>query len=367
MRSLGYQTVLHFYVDYPGYSTGIPQFLLDEGLQTFTYGDLKNNGKSICPDYRDQRIVQAFTAFLIALGARYDGDPRIASIVPGLYGFRGDWQVGQHSSWEMFPFDKDLLVSTMERSFKKTMLQLRHPSDSADHDLIRKFGLYDAAFVELTLGSHAWNFWQQVQSSDMTDLWQTQPMTAGLSPLGFDKTGVFTDKATTEGKKVLECIRTTHLSWLVAPDIFDAKGMPSPMKKDDVLKADRLTGYQLSVSAVSLSPDAQNDLAVEVRLENHGIAPFYGRWPMEISTVDSKGHLGSRVIEHWPLATILPGSSHVFSAKLANAGGIDGAHLLMRIVTPLPGMRPVRFANISQDATLDGWLTLANIRPKAHK
>jgi hypothetical protein len=364
VSAVGYQGILHFYVDYPGYSTGIPQFLLDEGLQTFSYSDLQNNGKSICPDYRDQRIVQAFNTFLIALASRYDGDPRIAFLVPGLYGFRGDWQIEKHSEWEMFPFDRDLLVSTMAHSFKKTVLQLRHPGDSSNQTLVRNFGLYDSSFVGLTLGGHPWNFWTQVQQANMASLWETRPMGGGLSALWFGKTGVFTDKPTAAGKQVLACIRTTHLSWQVAPTFFDSKGLPSNVKKDDLMKAARLMGYQLSVPSVSIVPDAKDGLNVSVKIENHGIAPFYGKWPVEIGLVNAKGELTSRVTESWPLDTILPGDTRLFGVRIPKASGSSGTLLVMRIVPPLSKSSPVRFANISQDATLEGWLTLADIRKK---
>src|SRR5437868_10582974 len=39
VASRGHQTVFRIYLDYPGKSTGIPQYLLDGGLATYTYTD----------------------------------------------------------------------------------------------------------------------------------------------------------------------------------------------------------------------------------------------------------------------------------------------------------------------------------------
>jgi len=36
--------------------------------------------------------------------------------------------------------------------------------------------------------------------------------------------------------------------------------------------------------------------------------------------------------------------------------------LALRVPNPLPKGRPLRFANTSQDADLDGWLTLGEVK-----
>ena len=72
----GHQAVFRFYVDYPGKPTGIPQYLLDQGLVTRPYDEFGNNGVSVSPDYSDPRLVAALDNFITALGRRYDGDPR---------------------------------------------------------------------------------------------------------------------------------------------------------------------------------------------------------------------------------------------------------------------------------------------------
>jgi len=85
----GHQAVFRIYIDYPGKPSGIPQYLLDAGLATHSYTDYDNNGQSISPDYENPLLRQAMTNFIAALGARYDGDPRIGFITLGLLGFWG--------------------------------------------------------------------------------------------------------------------------------------------------------------------------------------------------------------------------------------------------------------------------------------
>src|SRR5208282_2358328 len=65
----GHQTIFRVYLDYPTLPTGIPQYLLDAGLITYTYDDYDNDGISVCPDYGNPLLDQALTNFIAALGA----------------------------------------------------------------------------------------------------------------------------------------------------------------------------------------------------------------------------------------------------------------------------------------------------------
>jgi hypothetical protein len=70
----GHQLVMRVYLDYPEKSTGVPQFLIDEGVKMRPYED---HGGGLSPDYEDERLVQAVEKFIAAFGIRYDGDPRL--------------------------------------------------------------------------------------------------------------------------------------------------------------------------------------------------------------------------------------------------------------------------------------------------
>ena len=58
VASRGHQTVFRVYLDYPGRSTGLPQYLLDAGLATHSYTDYGNNGRSVSPDYENPLLRQ---------------------------------------------------------------------------------------------------------------------------------------------------------------------------------------------------------------------------------------------------------------------------------------------------------------------
>ncbi len=87
----GHQAVIRFYVDNPGESSALPQYLIDGGTDTSrTYDFHDNEKKSFSPNYDDPNVQQMFLHFVAALGNRYDGDPRIGYITAGLYGFWGE-------------------------------------------------------------------------------------------------------------------------------------------------------------------------------------------------------------------------------------------------------------------------------------
>ena len=88
--------VLRVYIDYPTRPTGVPYFLVADGLAFNTYSE---HGGGESPDYTSEALLQALEAFIAHLGARYDGDPRLAFIQVGLLGFWGEWHTFPHSSW----------------------------------------------------------------------------------------------------------------------------------------------------------------------------------------------------------------------------------------------------------------------------
>ena len=127
VASRGHQTVFRVYLDYPGKTTGIPQYLLDAGLATHSYTDYGNNGKSVSPDYENPLLRQALTNFIAALGARYDGDPRIGFITVGLLGFWGEWHTYPHTEWFASVAVQDQVLTAFTNAFRQTRLLVPLP------------------------------------------------------------------------------------------------------------------------------------------------------------------------------------------------------------------------------------------------
>jgi hypothetical protein len=132
---------IRFQMDYPTHSTGVPQFLIDGGLQFNTYTE---HGGGESPNYNDTNLTQALVSFIAALGQRFDGDRRLGFIQVGLLGFWGEWHTHPHSSWIPASL-KNAVVDAFDNAFNTTLLELRVPWPSAVSR--PSFGFHDDSFA----------------------------------------------------------------------------------------------------------------------------------------------------------------------------------------------------------------------------
>ncbi|HZL05065.1 MAG TPA: hypothetical protein VFE45_06565, partial [Coriobacteriia bacterium] len=186
IASRGHQTALRFYLDYPSLDPGIPQYLLDGGLTTYTYDDYGNNGRSLAPDYDDPALREAMSQFVSALGARYDGDPRIAYLQAGLIGFWGEWHTypynGEPGFENWMPSDATQLevLTDFDEAFDQTELEVRYPSP-LNKEL--DFGYHDDSFAFSTMrSSFGWYFMDLMDQNGTADKWVTNSVGGELRP-----------------------------------------------------------------------------------------------------------------------------------------------------------------------------------------
>ena len=93
ISSRGCQAVIRVWIEYPNQKSGVPQFLIDQGVKLTTWTNNKESPptKNITPDYENERLVSAVERFLAEFGKRYDGDPRLGFLTAGLLGEWGEW------------------------------------------------------------------------------------------------------------------------------------------------------------------------------------------------------------------------------------------------------------------------------------
>ena len=358
----GHQAVFRFYVDYPKKPSGIPKYLLGAGLKTFPYDDsdnAKSSTPSVAPDYRDPRLIDCMVRFIHAFGGKYDGDPRIAYITVGLYGFWGEWHVHKHplpgepSGWDIAQKDKDALLQTYVESFHRTQLEVRTAKVTENRGLLANFGFHDDSLLNDTIGPQNWQFWPMMQQAGMTANWQRRPMGGEIYPQL--QTGLWDSWPNKAGQDMSEVIRTAHATWMLASDLF--KSAPTPEQRANALRAERMLGYTFFCRQFQVARSTAGPATLTVRVENRGIAPIYYSWPVEAEEVDTHGTTVGSGRALWPLATLLPGKSADWSLTL-NALPGDAAAILLHIPNLMRGGHPIAFANAEMGATRDGWLTL---------
>jgi hypothetical protein len=354
----GHQTVFRVYLDYPTQPTGIPQYLLDDGLATYSYDDYDNDGISVCPDYSNALLQVALTNFIAALGARYDGDPRIGFITVGLLGFWGEWHTYPHTNWFASVTVQNEVLTAYGLAFSKTKLLVRWPSGTNPSS--RLIGYHDDSFAYETIDPPSYMFLGLLKAAGETNKWMTQPIGGEVYPpeqlCMWEATQT---NCVPQGQAFSNCVALTHASWMLNQGVFDP-GFAGAQQAL-ALAGSKSLGYELYVSNdVILDATLSGPLNVALQIANTGVAPFYYDWPVLLGALDSSNHLIKTWPTSWRLSTVLPAQTNTsWSWNQPNHGLAAGQYkLLLAAQNPMTNGMPISFADTAQNADLPGWLTL---------
>jgi len=363
----GSHLIFRVYLDYPGQPSGIPPFLIQGGLATYPYPD---NGGGLCPNYTDPNLQSALTNFIAAMGARYDNDPRIAWIQAGLLGWWGEWHTGGvvSTNWAASLATQGMVLRAYMSAFPNTKIELRYPTGANqlagalleyENDNL-PFGYHDDYFLNMTLGPGSWFTMseEQLAGSLALNKWQQFPCGGEIDPAQV-ATCWFNPPVVMGGQTFSNCVTATHSTWMGDWPVF-FNTVITNAAYTNALAGARLLGYEFYATSIS-SWTSNSVLWAGVTITNTGVAPFYYSWPIQFAAADNSGHLLGTWSTPYTVAGLLPGAAPL-QVALPLAGAPGGSFkLLMRVVNPLPNGRPLRFANTTQDATVNGWLTLVSL------
>ena len=391
IASRGHQAVFRFYLDYPTRKTGVPQYLIDEGIDVSrTYTVFDNNHVSFSPDYNDPRIQDMMLDFVKALGEKYDGDARVGYLTAGLIGFWGEdhtWPMNGEVSndnpkgenWMPNAAFRAKLVAAWDNAFNDTHVLYRLPTEATK---AHHMGYHDDSFAYSTLDNVDWHFMSHMKNQGEDKAWKNVPIGGEVYPplqtcifsQPLNCPGADAEKAQGRNFDMVASIDATHATWLINHKAFTVgyKGADFQRAKE----ANALMGYTLHATKARTSLKDSTTVSVETEIANTGLAPFYANWPIEVALVNNKGEkVASKTIES-PLPSVQPGSSATIEATLDlsnGAGYRDGAGgashapasgdltAVLRVVNPLPNGAPVAFANEAMDATVPGYLTVGTL------
>lgn len=361
----GHQAVFRFYLEYPGMPAGLPAYLQEAGVALTRWERMPAQPHRAAvfvdtPDYRHPALRAALVDFIGELGRRYDNDPRIGFITAGLLGLWGEWH--DYPKNELFA-DKPLQRAVMEAyaaAFTRTPILLRYPAGEADPtyaaNAATSFGFHDDSFAWNTLPTKSSYFVSKLQAAAATEAWKTRPIGGEIRPEAWGK--VFD---ATPGLPALQdfaaCAEATHVSWLMDSGMF--KDRNPPERRERAIAAVRRMGYEFHVPRVALTREGDY-LRVRVEIENRGIAPFYSPWPLRLAVLDASGKVLREASGVGALTDILPQALPVAREQIIDLRGLPAGdyRVLLQGTNPLPQGRPLRFANVAQDADLEGWLSL---------
>lgn len=370
----GCQAVFRIYLEFPGRTGCLPEFLVKQGLKVHKY--LNTNTQPFppaaieTPDYEDPRLRAVVKAFIAELGRKYDGDPRIGFITAGLLGTWGEWHTYPRDELFASKTVQAEVLDAYEAAFKVTPVLLRYPAGPGHHaqtaNADRPFGYHDDSFAWATLDTgqkgDEWFFMAILRAAGdpAVEKWKTRPIGGEIRPEAWGR--VFDEKpGDPHIQDFRECVRQTHVSWLLDSGLF--KDQPGPARRRRAEDAVRLMGYEFHARSVMIGKPAAGRIPVSVEVENRGVAPFYCGWTPEFGLI-TDGEIRHRFPGTGKLTGLLPGAPpRLWQDELLVRGITPGTYIVaLRIANPLPKGRPLRFANRSQDKDLPGWLTLGEIR-----
>ncbi|MEQ8821127.1 MAG: DUF4832 domain-containing protein [Sumerlaeia bacterium] len=345
--SRGHQMVLRVFIDYPDETLSLPQFFIDEGITLTPYSD---HGGGMSPDYDFPALVEALEDFIAALGARYDGDPRLGYFQVGLLGHWGEWHT--YPNYSLFPSlaTQNRILAAFDAAFDETHILVSQ--DSMGQDPVANLaatavGFHDDAFTEGTLGPDDWMFVPRLNAFGFDERWKTIPMGGEVLPDLQDD--ILADPPTAP-QDYLACVGATHATWLLNQYPFDLSPGDAA-RRERAIALSRALGYELTVTeaAAQLTTGA---LTIGVRIENTGVAPFPYDWTVTVRLLDSGGEVLETIETPWRLTEVIPGEpprEWIVEAPIEPQLAACLTEARLWIENPLSGGLPVRFANEGQN------------------
>lgn len=342
-KKRGNQLIFRIYCEYPGKESAVPQFLVDAGVKITKWSD--GGEINYTPDYENPLLQEALTKFIVAMGNKYDGDPRVAFITAGLLGLWGEWHTYPRTDlWASKQLQRKVMES-YAKAFSKTKVLLRYPTNSkspnyAENDQ-RPFGYHDDSFGWATLDTgnknDAWYFEPSLKACGAMDKWKKYPIGGEIRPELWKQS--FTAERHPRDQGFVNCVERLHASWLLDSGLFDARIPVDQQRRESALKETARMGYEFYISNVKWEEGM-----IFLTVKNKGVAPFYYDWPVELEVN------GQVIKTGWKLSGLLPGKPRTWSTALPKKGTFK-----IRVPNPMKGGKPLRFANRNQS---EEWLTI---------
>ncbi|MEO1993056.1 MAG: DUF4832 domain-containing protein [Pirellulales bacterium] len=354
--------IFRIWMEYPGKEKGIPEYLVKKGLRVVEWTNTNTAPfpakKVRTPDYSNRHLRTMLTRFVVELGNRYDGDARIGFITAGLLGTWGEWHTYPRTELMADKNVQDEVMQAYSTAFKKTPVLIRYPAGKDDPIYARNdnqpFGYHDDAFSWETINTgkvpKSWFFLSRMQHAEALEKWKQYPIGGEIKPELWGK--IFdAHPSHPQAQDFSECVQQTHVSWLLDSGMF--KKLQSAERVRRAKQYVQEMGYEFQITHVSYS-QKDNQKNIEVIVKNHGVAPFYHDWGIELGCFTKSGQLVKRIKTNWSLCGILPKKKMVWKANIT----MSEDQLAVRVINPLPNGIPLMFANDSSLQLGNGWLLL---------
>ena len=324
----------------------IPQWLVDDSVRMRPYEI--DNAHGLAPDWDDPKFLQAHHKFIMALGARYDSDPRVAWIDIGSYGFWGEWHVYLNDSLAATQATKQAILEDYFAAFPTKRKVIPFDDDFATEYVTNHGG----GIRNDCLGTQESNDWYQ-ESLNRIDptlndrVWKTAIITGEFC--GGDAGAV--QGTTTRFELNYEFIKHTHWSF-----IGPAGGAIFPQNEQHKKNLDELLktlGYRFVLKQVTNDETISKgeNLQLTIRVQNKGVAPFYFEWPLVGYLVGADSSVAIQQDLGIDIRQWLP-EENIAEANINLPADIPAAtyDIKLSINDPLTDLPGVWFANTHRDS-----------------
>ena len=330
---------------------------------------------SMVVNYNNEELMTAMLIFIEKFGERYNDDPRVFLVHYGLYGIFGEWDLGfgkkfipEGEDWEMTEANQRRITAAFDKAFDKKNLLARFPENVPESQAVGySDGLYFGGSIS-DKPNFQWFFYPKLVSNNADENWKIHPIGVEIDPdvqptvwENFPNTVIGLPGETQETAAIFNLTRPT---FLFHDFIFnDITKTDHPVMWENALKATRETGYTFHINEYRLSASNAKP-AIEINVQNTGLAPIYADWEVEYAYLDANGEIVSLGTSNtWNMRSIQPDVASNYRSFTSEVEVPDGTHTFMlKIINPLEAIStlalPIRFDNETQDINNSGWLTL---------
>lgn len=340
--------IFRVYIDYPSKPSGLPQWLRAAGVKETPYD---NYGGGQSPNYDDPRMIAAMERLIMALGKRYNDDPRIAFVELGLLGFWGEWHTYPRTKLYASPETERRVINAYHKAFPDKSLMVRYARDYAGQQAW--IGFHDDLFPEDTDNGHDWSFLSGLRKTNRTDNWQAAVIGGEMVP-GKAAKWLGDDFDTTKAMVI-----RSHFSWVgpYCPALESTENETFRTRSEELV---RKMGYEYQITEVAHPAQVKTNqpLSLSLKGNNNGVAPFYYPWAIEWALLDTTSNVVARQTVDWDIRKWLPGP-FAQEADVTFSVPPGTYRLGLGIRDPWKDRPAIRFAN--DLPVQDGWIILSEV------
>lgn len=304
------------------------------GTLTPSYVPRQSNG---APDWNSEAFLSGWENMFLAMGNRYDKDPRMGVIDIGGYGLWGEWYCDSRCGGQITDENALRLARAVVTAFPSKFATVGYTDSYAAMiaEISPRIGL---RFDCIGMGGLSLQYLPTV----LKDVWKRAPVIGEMCPVA----------GSTAGKAVRD-VKGVHVSALSSANFVTSYARLSSTNKSLIRTAYQISGFRYSISNHEAPNSAKGGESVKVSTtwSNTGVAPTYDPWRIQLRLLDTTGRTVASTPLNLDLRKLPPGSTTI-QTTFNIPDKLRGTYQLAVTVTDPTGYLPaMRLGNHARNAT----------------